>query len=158
MRTRRKPRPRLLHLDMAVILHPVDYQRGIVTWDRSAAYAASPTYGAWIGGFPISADALSYNAVFLQYLPLDKALLGLDTVRLPLDGQVSIFRAGDLVREGHSIGDLMTMDGAVTPVTSFARDGILIGLRSDPVVHTGERLAFVAWDWADMTSSPALSH
>ena len=68
------------------------------------------------------------------------------------------FRAGDLVREGHSIGDLMTMDGAVTPVTSFARDGILIGLRSDPVVHTGERLAFVAWDWADMTSSPALSH
>jgi hypothetical protein len=35
--------------------------------------------------------------VFLQYLPLDSALLGLDTARLPLDGKVPIYRAGGLV-------------------------------------------------------------
>ncbi|WP_454766087.1 M14 family metallopeptidase [Cupriavidus campinensis] len=56
-------------------------------------------------------------------------------------------RAGDLVREGASIGDTMRLDASVTPVSPFPRDGVLIGLRSDPVVHTGERLAFVAWEW-----------
>ncbi|MDH6185296.1 hypothetical protein [Polaromonas sp. CG_23.6] len=60
----------------------VDFQRGTVKW------ASSPE---------IPADTLSYNAVFLQYLPLDKALLGIDTVRLPLDGRVPIYRTGDLV-------------------------------------------------------------
>lgn len=58
-------------------------------------------------------------------------------------------RAGDLVREGESIGEVYGLDGSVQPVPPFPRDGILIGLRGDPVVHTGERLAFVAWEWAD---------
>lgn len=59
----------------------VDFQRGVVRWSS---------------GTPIPAASLSYNAVFLQYLPLDKALLGIDTVRLPLDGKVPIYRKGDL--------------------------------------------------------------
>lgn len=65
-------------------------------------------------------------------------------------------RAGDLVRKGQSIGEVMALDGSVVSVAPFSRDGILIGLRIDPVVHTGERLAFVAWEWADVpvSSSP----
>jgi len=63
-------------------------------------------------------------------------------------------RAGELVRAGESIGDLYRFDGSVTPVAPFTRDGILIGLRNDPVVHTGERLAFVAWEWADRPVAP----
>lgn len=59
----------------------VDYQRGIVRWVRALTEAAS----------------LSYNAVFLQYLPLDASILGLETARLPLDGKVPIFRPGGLV-------------------------------------------------------------
>jgi hypothetical protein len=51
----------------------------------------------WALNAQIPASTLSYNAVFLQYLPLDKALLGIDTVRLPLDGRVPIYRTGDLV-------------------------------------------------------------
>lgn len=58
-------------------------------------------------------------------------------------------QAGDRVAEGESIGALLGLDGSLTPVPPFAREGVLIGLRSDPVVHTGERLAFVAWEWAD---------
>jgi predicted deacylase len=58
-------------------------------------------------------------------------------------------QAGDLVKQGESIGELLGLDGSARPVAAFERDGILIGLRSDPVVHTGERLAFVAWEWAD---------
>jgi hypothetical protein len=59
-----------------------DFQRGVITWQN--ANGIDPTQ-------------LAYNAVFLQYLPLDVTLLGLDTARLPLDGKVPIFRVGDLV-------------------------------------------------------------
>lgn len=63
----------------------VDIARGIVIWSRgSSAYVVPST-------------SISYNAVFLQYLPLDPTLLGLDTARLPLDGKVPIFRTTDLV-------------------------------------------------------------
>jgi predicted deacylase len=67
------------------------------------------------------------------------------------------FRAGDLVRQGQSIGDLLRLDGSTAAVAPLKQDGILIGLRSDPVVHTGERLAFVAWEWADLPTPPAPS-
>lgn len=60
----------------------VDYLRGFVQWASTA---------------PVDPATLNYNAVFLQYLPLDAGLLGLDTSRLPLDGKVPIYRVGDLV-------------------------------------------------------------
>ena len=59
-----------------------DFMRGIVKWTCSTL---------------IDPDTLTYNAVFLQYLPLDASLLGIETARLPLDGKVPIYRAGDLV-------------------------------------------------------------
>lgn len=73
----------------------VDYQRGIVKWNRTTGLVEG--WAAWQVLNPISADQLSYNAVFLQYLPLDGALLGLETARLPLDGKVPIFRSGGVV-------------------------------------------------------------
>jgi hypothetical protein len=63
----------------------VDYTRGVVTWT---------TAGGWQS---INPATLSYNAVYLQYMPLDTSLLGIDTARLPLDGKVPIYRNGDLV-------------------------------------------------------------
>lgn len=76
----------------------VDYQRGIVRWRRAGAVQqTSYTLGQWTSFSLVPAEALSYNAVFLQYLPLDQALLGLNTARLPLDGRVPIYRPGDLV-------------------------------------------------------------
>lgn len=67
----------------------VDFQRGIVFW--YVANASDPA------ALPVAADDVTYNAVFLQYIPLDQTLLGLNTVRLPLDGKVPIFRAGGQV-------------------------------------------------------------
>lgn len=61
----------------------VDFARGVVRWS--------------LGVGLLQATELRYNAVFLQYLPLEKDLLGLDTARLPLDGRVPIFRKGDKV-------------------------------------------------------------
>lgn len=60
---------------------------------------------------------------------------------------VPAVRAGDLVSEGASLGETLSLTGGASPVPPFTRDGVLIGLRNDPVVHTGERLAFVAWEW-----------
>lgn len=70
----------------------VDFQRGVVRWRL-------PGGNVTVNGYPgsIECSTLSYNAVFLQYLPLDGALLGLETARLPLDGKVPIFRSGGLV-------------------------------------------------------------
>jgi hypothetical protein len=54
-------------------------------------------YPTWQATNPVAADELTYNAVFLQYVPLDAALLGVETARLPLDGKVPIYRAGGQV-------------------------------------------------------------
>lgn len=77
----------------------VDFQRGIVRWNR-----VNNVTGPWFGGWstwetitPVPADTLTYNAVFLQYVPIDGTLLGLETARLPLDGRVPIYRPGGQV-------------------------------------------------------------
>lgn len=76
----------------------VDYQRGIVKWSRTSVLSGSSIpWNTWTAAIPIQAASLTYNAVFLQYVPIDGSLLGLETARLPLDGKVPIFRAGGQV-------------------------------------------------------------
>ena len=77
----------------------VDWQRGIVTWSRTNGIVGGwpGGIGAWDATDPVASDELTYNAVFLQYVPLDGTLLGLDTARLPLDGRVPGYRAGGQV-------------------------------------------------------------
>lgn len=74
----------------------VDWQRGIVTWSRTTGVSGGwpGGIGAWDATDPVASDELTYNAVFLQFVPLDGTLLGLDTARLPLDGKVPGYRAG----------------------------------------------------------------
>lgn len=52
--------------------------------------------GAWVPR-EILPGTLRYNCVVITNLPLDPAILGLDPVRLPMDGRVPIYRPGDLV-------------------------------------------------------------
>lgn len=51
---------------------------------------------------PIVASALRYSTVAYSYLPLDAALTGIETVRLPSDGRVPMFRSGGMVVVGHT--------------------------------------------------------
>jgi hypothetical protein len=67
----------------------VDFVRGIVRW---AVAGLGPETGT-----PVRADEVTYNAVYLQYVPLDESLLGIKTTRLPLDGRVPIYRPGGQV-------------------------------------------------------------
>ena len=69
----------------------VDFQRGITTWAVAGLGAGDAE------GVPVRADEVTYNAVFLQYVPMDEALLGISTTRLPIDGRVPIYRAGGQV-------------------------------------------------------------
>jgi hypothetical protein len=69
----------------------IDFGRGIVRWSRISNFV-NGVYDF----VPTLADELSYNAVYLQFVPLDADTLGLDTARLPLDGKVPIFHAGAL--------------------------------------------------------------
>lgn len=45
----------------------------------------------------VLADTFAYNAVAYSYLPLSASILGLDPVRLPVDGRVPIYTPGDVV-------------------------------------------------------------
>lgn len=59
--------------------------------------------------------------------------------------------AGENVAIGCEIGKTLDLFGNVVEVPAVNQDSILIGLRSDPVVHTGERLAFIAHQWETVT-------
>lgn len=69
---------------------------GDLTGDYTGSFDALRGVVRWSGA-AVAPETLAYNAVMLEYLPLDKSLLGMDTVRLPLDGKVPIYRAGDML-------------------------------------------------------------
>lgn len=50
-----------------------------------------------INCMPALADTFRYNCVGYSYLPADADILGIDPVRLPADGRVPIFQAGQIV-------------------------------------------------------------
>jgi hypothetical protein len=69
----------------------VDFARGVIYWSVAGLGPGDAE------GVAVRADELTYNAVYLQYIPLDESLLGLSTARLPIDGKVPIFRSGGQV-------------------------------------------------------------
>jgi hypothetical protein len=92
----------------------VDYETGLVRvrWGQMVTAAGAenePWYvpanvsnGMVWKPAPIVASSVRYSAVSYSYLPLDASILGLDPVRLPSDGRVTIFRPGGFVVVGHS--------------------------------------------------------
>lgn len=48
-----------------------------------------------------------YNCVVYSYLPLDAGLIGIEPVRLPIDGRVPILRAGDVAVIHHTADELL---------------------------------------------------
>lgn len=46
---------------------------------------------------PVIPSTIAYNAVSFTFIPLDKDILRLDSVRLPVDGRIPIYRKGDVV-------------------------------------------------------------
>lgn len=61
---------------------------------------------------PVFAESITFNAVAYSYLPVDSTIVKIDTVRLPQDGRVPIFRRGDMIlisnRQHQNIGSAFT--------------------------------------------------
>lgn len=66
-------------------------------------YAGAPTNGGQVWHpYSVKASTVLVNCTVSSYLPLDPKLLGLNPVRLPLDGRVPIFRDGYIVLISHT--------------------------------------------------------
>jgi hypothetical protein len=89
----------------------VDSLRGVVTW---AVTGVGPGEN---DGAPVRADEITYNAVYLQFVPLDSTLLGVDTAGLPSDGRVQVFRAGEHVVVHHTA--VYTLPNPVVKGTAY---------------------------------------
>ncbi|WP_226858651.1 hypothetical protein [Diaphorobacter aerolatus] len=59
--------------------------------------------------------------------------------------------AGETLAADAILGQSMDLYGNPVETVQLAREAIVIGLRRDPVVHTGERAAFIAHEWEELT-------
>lgn len=74
----------------------VDSERGVVGWEVAGLG------DEFDEGVPVRADLLTYNAVYLQYVQINEALLGVRTTLLPLDGRVPVYHDGESVLVHHT--------------------------------------------------------
>lgn len=58
---------------------------------------------------------------------------------------------GEMVKAGDQLGELIDVWGEVVDRPTLPRDIIVVGIRRDPVVHSGDRVGFVAYEWEDVT-------
>lgn len=52
---------------------------------------------------PVISNSVRYNAVAVSHLPLNSTQIKIDTVRLPIDGRIPIFRRGDTILIGNRV-------------------------------------------------------
>ena len=57
---------------------------------------------------------------------------------------------GEALAAGQAYGEIVDLYGRVVERPALARAAHLIGVRRDPVVHTGDRVSFVASEWTDI--------
>ncbi|MEW5422192.1 M14 family metallopeptidase [Amorphus sp. 3PC139-8] len=55
------------------------------------------------------------------------------------------------VAAGDPLGTICTLTGRLITEPAMEQDVLIIGIRKDPVVHTGDRIAFVALEWSDVS-------
>jgi hypothetical protein len=87
----------------------IDNNTGVVKikfghWVTAAGNEAQPWFnpenivsGQIFQPKPVLASSIVYNAVSYTYLPLSPDVLGIDPVRLPIDGRVPIYHKGDIL-------------------------------------------------------------
>lgn len=57
---------------------------------------------------------------------------------------------GSSLEAGEAYGEICDLYGRVLERPSVAHNAHLIGVRRDPVVHTGDRVSFIASEWTDI--------
>ena len=86
-----------------------------------------------------------YNCVIYSFLPLDAALIGIEPVRLPLDGRVPILRKGDVAVIHHTADELLPDNLTAGQQVALSRDNLsLVELRDQDGDLVDETLYAVA--------------
>ena len=94
----------------------VDVEYGVASvqfgaWVTAAGNESEPWYNAdavttdgkiWRPK-QVFAETITYNATSYSYLPIDSNVVKIDTVRLPQDGRIPIFRRGDTIIIGNRV-------------------------------------------------------
>lgn len=62
----------------------------------------------------------------------------------------ALARPTDILPAGQPLGEVMDLHGSVRERVTLPFDALIIGIRRDPVVHFGDRVAFVAEQWTDV--------
>jgi predicted deacylase len=60
---------------------------------------------------------------------------------------LSTRKPGETIPANETIGQVLDMHGRTVCDVSLPKDCIIVGIRRDPVVHSGDRVAFVATQW-----------
>lgn len=61
-------------------------------------------------------------------------------------------KPGEVVRAGEALGEIMNIHGHVVERPTAPQDLIIIAIRVDPVVHSGDRVGYVAYEWTEVTA------
>jgi len=93
--------------------------------ERPAWYVGAPIDGTLVWKpYSVRASTVMINCVIQSYLPLDSKLLGLDPVRLPIDGRVPIFRDGYIVLVHNTQHDVLQTVVAAGALPALSRTGL----------------------------------
>lgn len=67
-----------------------------------------------------------YNCVIFSFLPLDSELLGIEPIRLPLDGRVPIFKAGNVAVVHHTADELLPDNLTAGQTVTLSRERLAL--------------------------------
>lgn len=59
-------------------------------------------------------------------------------------------QAGSLLKAGECLGEIQDYAGRLIQRVTYDQDVLIIGIRCDPVVHTGDRIGFIGLDWEEI--------
>ncbi|MEO3828823.1 M14 family metallopeptidase [Actinomadura sp. B10D3] len=62
----------------------------------------------------------------------------------------ALAKPGDVLPAGRPLGEISNVYGDVVEAVSLPTPVLVIGIRRDPIVHSGDRVGFVATEWADV--------
>lgn len=60
---------------------------------------------------------------------------------------------GVLVKAGEPLGTITSLTGELVETVTMSMDVLLIAIRQDPVLHTGDSVAYLAHDWTEIDLS-----
>ncbi|MGE4519556.1 MAG: hypothetical protein AB7E04_08625 [Desulfobacteraceae bacterium] len=94
--------------------------------------------GNYMEPVSVQTNTIVMNCVVETYVPLDAGLLGLNPVKLPIDGKVPVFRDGDIVLIHHSQTDVISSPTAGQVVSLSRQNVSLIELYDNNGVYIPE--------------------